>query len=230
MALAVSALGAAADQAVKSDPSRVAAMHEQFRRVMTIHAAVTRGDLEAMRQSARQLAVVELQSGLPDAAARYLRAMRAAADRAAVSEDATSAALATGEMLATCGACHLAMGTRPAPDTDELPVVGGTVGHMLEHQRATNQLVRGLVIPSTSDWMVGARALRASPLHASEVPPNSRLTPELLRVEEAVHRLAEDAVAAETPESRTRVYGTLLARCADCHALHRKIWGPQGRF
>jgi hypothetical protein len=23
-----------------------------------------------------------------------------------------------------------------------------------------------------------------------------------------------------------RVYSTLLARCADCHSLHRRIWGP----
>jgi hypothetical protein len=67
-------------------------------------------------------------------------------------------------------------------------------------------------------------------LHARELPRDKKLTPELLRVEEAVHRIAEEAVAAETPESRTRVYSTLLARCADCHGLHNRIWGPKGPF
>jgi hypothetical protein len=39
-----------------------------------------------------------------------------------------------------------------------------------------------------------------------------------------VHGLATEAAAAQTTENRVRVFGTLLARCADCHSLHRKIW------
>jgi hypothetical protein len=114
----------------------------------------------------------------------------------------------------------------PAIASKEMPSVGGTVGHMLEHQAAVNSLLRGLVVPSTSEWTQGARALRAAPLHAREAPRQPKLAPDLLRIEEAVHRLAEEAVAAESTQGRVRVYSTLLARCADCHSLHRRIWGP----
>jgi hypothetical protein len=88
---------------------------------------------------------------------------------------------------------------------------------MVAHQRATEQLLRGLVMPSTSEWLGGARALRAAPLHAAEPPRDPQLTAERLRIEEAVHRLAEEAAGAETPAARARVYATLLSRCADCH-------------
>ena len=114
----------------------------------------------------------------------------------------------------------------PAPGSTNMPTVGGTVGHMLDHQRAIDQMLRGLIVPSQSEWMNGARGLRAAPLHARELPRDAKLAPALLRVEEAVHRLAEEAIGADTVAAKERVYSTLLTRCADCHGLHKGIWGP----
>jgi hypothetical protein len=213
-------------QAVKYDPRRSAEMHERLGKALVVQAAVSRGDLEAARRDARVLAALETPTGLPDIAGIHMKALTGAAARAANAATVVVAATASAEMLASCGACHRAFGTMPALAARETPKVGGTVGHMLDHQRATDQLLRGLVVPSNEAWLQGARALRASPLHADGPPRNPRLAPELLRVEEAVHRLAEDAVAAEHVDSRVRVYSTLLSRCADCHSLHRKVWGP----
>jgi cytochrome c553 len=216
----------AAYQTISSDPRRAAAMHEALGDVIATQAAIVRGDLDAMRLHARRLTTLAPPSGLPESAHRHVQSINAAAHDAIAAATPAGAAMAAARMLAACGHCHRAVGTMPAVSSPRLPTVGGTVGHMLEHQRAVDQLLRGLIVPSNQEWQTGARGLRASPLHARELPARAQLAPELLRVEEAVHRLAEDAVAAETADSRVRVYSTLLARCADCHGLHRKIWGP----
>lgn len=214
-----------AHQAVRYEPGRAAVMHEQLRAVSTLQAAVVRGDLEAVRAPALQLTKLTVPAGLEDAV-KHAQKINAEAEAALAAREPTAAATAIARMLAACGDCHRSVGTMPAVSTPDFPTVGGTVGHMLDHQRAIDQLLRGLVIPSDREWQGGARALRAAPLHADKLPRDAKLTPQLLRVEEAVHRLAEDAIAAETTDNRVRVYSTLLARCADCHSLHRKIWGP----
>jgi hypothetical protein len=224
LALWVAALAA---QAVKPDAVRIAQMHEQYRQVMVVQSAVTRGDLEAVRAPARLLAAATTPRGLPDAMSRHAVAMTAAASQAATAPNLTGAAHATATMLSECGTCHLDAGTRPAISDTSTTAVGGIVGHMIDHQRAIDQLQRGLMIPSSSDWIQGARGLRAAPLHRADLPPDPKLTGELRRVEEAVHRLAEDAVSAELTATRVRVFSTLLSRCADCHSLHKRIWGPK---
>jgi mono/diheme cytochrome c family protein len=224
VALWSAALGA---QAVRPDAARIAQMHEQYRLVTTIQSGVTRGDLDAVREAARTLGAAPAPRGLPDLMTRHADAMTAAAREAANATTVSAAAHAAATMLSACGACHSDAGTRPAMSDAPTPAVGGIVGHMMEHQRAIDQLQRGLMIPSSSDWIRGARALRAAPLHRTELPPDPKLTGELRRVEEAVHRLAEEAVAAELTTTRVRVFSTLLSRCADCHSLHRRIWGPK---
>jgi cytochrome c553 len=209
-----------------SSPARVAEMHQRYRAVSIVQAALVRGDVTAVNPSARTLSQSEVPPGLPESASKHAMAMRDAARDASVATNVAAAAAATATMLATCGSCHRSVGTMPAPSSVNLPAVGGTVGHMLDHQRAIDRMLRGLVVPSESEWMNGARGLRAAPLHARELPRDAKLTPALLRVEEAVHRLAEEAVGADTVAAKVRVYGTLLARCAECHGLHKGVWGP----
>jgi hypothetical protein len=223
---AVALISAAERQTAKPDAARIASMHENLRAASALQMAVIRGDLDAVREPARQLAALTVPAGLSDETAKAVRGVTAAAREALDSTQVTAAAIATANLLVACGTCHRAAGTMPAIASSKMPTVGGTVGHMLEHQAAVNQLLRGLVVPSTSEWTQGARALRAAPLHAREAPREPKLAPELLRVEEAVHRLAEEAVAAESTQNRVRVYSTLLSRCADCHSLHRRVWGP----
>jgi hypothetical protein len=224
--LALAAGAALVAQAQKTDPARVEVMHERFDLVLSIQAEIVRGDLPAARQTARALTEKPLQADAPDVFTRHAKSIADDAREASTAPDVLTAAVATARMLSTCGMCHRASGVMPAPTSRQWPSVGGTVGHMLDHQRAMDQLLRGMTVPSQSEWLAGARGLRASPLHARDLPRDPKLTPELLRVEETVHRLAEEAIAAETPNGRVRVYSTLLAGCADCHSLHRRIWGP----
>lgn len=224
--LSVAGLSASPSQAVKPDARRIAAMHDNLAAVTAAQTGVVQGELATAQAAARKLLAVPVPTGLPDIATLHLNNMTTAARRLSEAPQITAAAAATATMLAACGACHRAVGTAPALPAIQRPAVGGTVGHMLDHQRAVDQMLEGLVMPSNAAWLQGARSLRASPLHARELPRDNKLTPELLRVEEAVHKLAEEAVGAETTDGRARVFGTLLARCADCHGLHRRVWGP----
>jgi hypothetical protein len=222
----VAALGA---QAVKPEPARIAQMHEHYQLVVLIQSAVTRGDLDAAREPARRLHDSPVPRGLPDAMTRHATAMAAAARRVAAATTLTDAAHAVGTMLAACGTCHVATGTRPAMSDSSAPAVDGLVGHMIDHQRAITQLQRGLMTPSSVDWTQGARGLRAAALRRTDLSPDSSSSAELKRVEDAVHRLAEEALSAELTVTRVRVFSTLLARCAECHSLHKAIRGPQPR-
>jgi hypothetical protein len=117
----------------------------------------------------------------------------------------------------------------PAAPAEPSRPLGGIVGHMLEHQRALSNMVEGLVVPSTSRWQEGAKALRAAPLKREGLPRNTGATDTLVRLERDVHDLADRAAAAEATDARAAAYGELAAGCARCHALHVKVWGPSPR-
>ena len=99
---------------------------------------------------------------------------------------------------------------------------------MLEHQRAVDELLQGLVVPSTSQWDRGAARLQTAPLHPDQLPADPGLAGSVRRADERVHQIATRAVRATTTGARTAVYADLITTCADCHSLHRRIWGPQG--
>jgi len=139
--------------------------------------------------------------------------------------DLASAAAATAVMLRQCGACHRTV-VRPAPPTPVRPDVGGLVGHMLEHQRAVDELLQGLVIPSASLWSQGAERLRGEPISAGELRRDPALTESYQQADARVHEIAERAVGAQDPIARGAAYAELLTTCAECHSLHRRIWGP----
>jgi cytochrome c553 len=206
----------------------MSAMHANVRSLTALQAAVIRADLNAVRDPARRLAAMTLPAGLPETAARHVNALVRAAQEAEAANDATTAAFATAHIMTACGACHRTVGAKPSTASSAMPTIKSG-GHMLEHQRAVEQLMQGLVLPSDVEWRAGARALRAAPLHARGLPDDSTLTPQMLRIEEGVHRLAEAGLGAETPERRAAVYGTLLAACADCHRLRPRGLPPGAR-
>ena len=114
----------------------------------------------------------------------------------------------------------------PAARLSAAQDVGGVVGHMLEHQRAADLMLQGLVAPSTSIWREGAAALLAAPLRSDKLPPDPKWTPELRAAEARVHRLASDAVQATDSLARANFYAQILAHCSACHGLHEKSLGP----
>ena len=151
-------------QQVKTMPDRLAQMQHHFAQVGLVHEALIRGDLPGLRDPAKQLANLEQPPSVPPAAAQYVLAIRTAAKRAVDARDLPSAASATASMLLSCGNCHRATGTMPVPTTPKRADVGGLVGHMLEHQRAVDEMLEGLFIPSESQWIRGASRFRQAPL------------------------------------------------------------------
>jgi len=97
---------------------------------------------------------------------------------------------------------------------------------MLEHQRAADEMLQGLIIPSASQWRQGAERLRTAALQRDKLPRDSKLTPQVLKAEERVHRLADQATAAADTSARAAIYAQVLTTCAECHGLHAVVWGP----
>ncbi|MBI2220791.1 MAG: hypothetical protein HYU53_06245 [Acidobacteria bacterium] len=222
--IAASVLVAA--QRKPSDPQTAGHMREHYTQVHAVEHAVIRGDLEAVKEPATWLAAHEASQELDKASAAQVSAMRQAARRAADAEDLKSAATATAAMLAACGDCHRAAAVVPPVPVPDRPAVAGSVGHMLEHQRAVDQMANGLIVPSTGMWKEGADALKASPLRAGDLPRDPKLTREIAAAEDRVHVLADQASAAAEESARVNAYAQIISTCAQCHGLHGRIWGP----
>jgi hypothetical protein len=216
-------------QAVVPQPGRAAHMQAHYSQVLTVHAAVIRGDLAAARAPATWIADHDAPPSLPSGSAPFVEQMRRAARRTAQASTVLEAALGTADMLKTCGDCHRGVGTMPSVSPSSGPDVGGVVGHMLAHQRASDQMLQGLVIPSSAMWRTGTAGFSTAPLRASKLPDDPKLTGEVTASERRIHELAAQAAKTDDDSARAVFYGQIIARCADCHALHRKVWGPSGR-
>jgi hypothetical protein len=219
----------AAAQAVVPQADRAAHMQVHFSQVMTVHEAVIRGDLAAARVPATWLVEHDAPASLPSGSEPYVAQMRRAARRTAQASTVAEAALGTADMLKTCGDCHRGLGTMPAVAPPTGSEVGGMVGHMLAHQRAADQLLQGLIVPSNAMWRAGADGFSGAPLHTDALPADPKLTRQLTASEKRLHELAAQAGKADDGGARAVFYGQLIARCADCHAVHRKVWGPTRR-
>ena len=214
-------------QQVRSTPERLAQMEHHFSQVSLIHEALVRGDLRGVSEPARLLAEAEAPGGVAASTAPYVAAMRLAAKRAVDAQDLPSVAAATASMLLACGDCHRTAGTMPVPVTPNRPDIGGLVGHMLEHQRAADEMLEGLFIPSETQWIHGATRFVGAPLHQQSLPRDKKLTSEIRKAEERVHQLAERATKATAWKDRGDVYAQMVMTCSSCHSLHGVVWGPR---
>jgi cytochrome c553 len=201
-------------------------MQHHFADVMLIHEAVIRGDLPSVRQPALRLTTASMPPGVPEAAAPFVANIRKAGQRAADATALAAAAQATVAMVTECANCHRAVGVSPAPSLTVRHDVGGVVGHMEEHQRAADDMLVGLMIPSTSQWLGGAERLRVATLLPSTFPKDPKLTKEIRQLDIRVHEMADRAIDAETATERAHAYTDLLTTCAQCHRLHSSVWGP----
>ena len=208
------ALVAQRSASLPSDPARMVAMQHHFGDVSLVLEAVIRGDLGAIREPASRLATLKTPPGVPAASLQYVAAISEAGRRAMNAQTIQASAAAAASLVRQCGECHLASSVRPVPTTVARPDVGGVVGHMLDHQRAADQLLQGLVIPSPELWKIGAQTLLASPLKRAELPSDPRLTREVQASEQAVHDIAAEGVEANTLTQRANNYGQLIAACS----------------
>ena len=129
-------------------------------------------------------------------------------------------------MIGECASCHRTFGVMPVPSVLTTRDLGGIVGHMLQHQRAADEMLQGLLIPSVTQWQMGAERLCTAILHERELPPDRQWTREIRGAEGRVHAAAERALKATTQSARGASYVDLLSSCAQCHSLHKKLWGP----
>jgi cytochrome c553 len=187
-------------------------MQEHFTQVEATRAAVISGDLDAAREPARWLARHEATQGVPEGWGQHVVQMQLAAQRIVDANEIAPAAAATAEMGAICGGCHQGMDegaqfTFVAPPPQE----AGVVAHMLRHQWAAQRLWEGLVGPSEEAWSRGVAALAEAPLQPTESPE------EVGELASRVHELGTQAGEATGFIDRAKVYGDLLATCAQCH-------------
>jgi hypothetical protein len=233
-ALAAGAAGgsrpAAPPQAVPPDPGRQGHMQVHFGEAMAVHEAVIRGDLAAARAPAAWLATHDAPASLPSGSAPFVAAMREAARQTAAASTVQEAAMGAAAMLKTCGDCHRGLGTVPPPPlAAPPPEVHGVVGHMLGHQRAADQMLQGLVTPSSALWREGAQGLATPALDHDALPRDARSDKAAKDAERRIHTLAAEAGRVEDQAARAVFYAQILARCATCHSGHSKVWGPARR-
>ncbi len=217
--------GAQQAQTPQAAPPNVPAhMSDHFSKVREIEEAIIRGDLEAARPAARWMADHQEIAGLPAGTERQVKEMKAAAASVASADNIGTAGIVAANMVGACGACHAAAKVSPA-----LPAVSTDVSgtdrrrHMLEHQHAIDRMYRGLIAPSSDEWMTGALALKAAPLGGKAFADVSKGA---VAAEARVHELAGRAAGAALQRDRVTIYGALIGACASCHAEHGRIWGP----
>jgi hypothetical protein len=208
-----------------ASPAEVAKhMDEHFGKVREVEDAIIRGDLEAARAPATWLADHTEITGLPAGTEQRVEDMKASAKAVAAAQSVGNGAIAAASLVAECGRCHAA--SKVEPKFAALPAVAATQkvpAHMLEHQHAIELLYRGLVAPTSDNWMLGAKELKAAPLAAKQLPD---VPAEVVTAEARVHELADRAIDAAAIRERETIYGALIGGCASCHALHGKLWGP----
>jgi cytochrome c553 len=208
-------------QVLSSSPERLTEMRHHFSQVLSIHEAIVRGDLAGVREPATELVYLSVPPGFPAIAGPYGTAIRAAGRRAASATTLPEAARAAVSMIRECANCHRAVGVVPAPAP---PAADGP---MSGHRRAADELLLGMLIPSAAKWAEGAERLRIAAHGPGRLSSDPGLAPDIRRAQEALRRLADQAVEAVTPAARASTYVQLLTTCAECHGVNRTLRGPR---
>lgn len=198
-------------------------MQRHYERVGLVQLAVSQGDLAAAREPAAWLAHHdESISGLPAAAALYLREMRSHASDVESAQTLAEAAIATGRLGRTCGACHQVSHDGPHLNVARTPHPGtGTVtDRMRLHLWAADRMWDGLIGPSDSAWTAGALALATFSPYAAELADSTNRDA-VTAIASRLRNLSTRAQMTAQPDERAELYGDFLKSCAECHALVR---------
>ena len=187
---------------------RRAEMQGHYSQLIAIHDAVARGDLEAVRQPATELAYLSVPAGSPAGAGGFGVAIRDGARRAARETTIVGAARATVSIIRACAGCHRANHAAISPQAvvRRLTAPASTTDHI----RAADDMLLGLLLPSETRWESGVDGLRAAvfPTPNGAPPPGIDATLRYL-----TDRLRRSTIVAE----RTSNYVQLLTTCAQCH-------------
>ncbi|UCG75357.1 MAG: hypothetical protein JSV95_11570 [Gemmatimonadota bacterium] len=215
LAFAGCATGSSPD---RPDPT----MTSHFDAAAGVHTAVILGDLDGVRTPAGWLAE-HAPPDLPEGSEAFVAELQKYAARAADARNLEDAAYATGRIAQACGECHQAYVRGPVPVLPPGAASGDDVAaHMVGHAWAVRRMWEGLVVPADESWMAGARALECQRLPPEAVAADDLEAADYL--EKRCHGLGSRAQLVSGASARARIYGELIATCADCHQrLGRKI-------
>lgn len=197
-------------------------MGKHFEQVSSIQKAVIRDDLDAVSAAANWLSANHTMVGAPEGWGPHIQEMRSFARAASEAKSVEAAASTLASMSRACGKCHEALEAEP-----RIPELGAkglppkdpaeTVPHMLRHYWAVDQLWIGIVNPSEQSWNKGTEALDTVPLGPLKMTDDEEITTDVGDWAKAVHEISAQAAMAQDWDSRARLYGELLATCAQCH-------------
>lgn len=199
-------------------------MRVSFWDTLEARDALIAGDLTRARAAADHLSKTDYAPLLPATWMHWVSQLQQQAGALSLAGNLADASQALGRMALVCGECHELHETGPAhprvqprpweDPPDELDA------RMQRHQLGVAQMWDGLVLPSERAFRSGTVTITRAPLRAPE-QAETPVPPELQTRIEAVRELARAARRAPTYEERGRVYGALIARCADCHYTAR---------
>lgn len=204
----------------ESAPDLAAHMQASFWEAIRARDSLISGDLPAAQRAADALANQDFRQLIPADWLHWVNAMQQSARELSLAPNLASASAELGRIAITCGECHEVrrrgpgqVQTQPEPWRDPPEELNA---RMVRHQIGADQLWDGLVVPSEDAFRSGTITLTRAPL----TPPESNgepIIPALQERIETIRTLARQAREATTYAERGRVYGELIARCADCH-------------
>jgi hypothetical protein len=193
-------------------------MHEHFALARDLRDWATSGDFEALRATARELAVPQETWGLPPSSDAYVLQIREAAARAAEAVSGADAIRASADVARVCGDCHVAkQSTLGERFVVARPMVEDpAVRHVNYLSWVSRLLWDGLVGPSERMWRAGAEAMAAV---GGVPPPRSTAVPaaEVERTSRLLGDLARRAFDVREPMARAELVADIWTVCAECH-------------
>jgi hypothetical protein len=199
-------------------------MRASFWAAVQARDALIVGDLAGAQRAADVLAKYNYEGLLPTDWRHWYGQLQQYAKELSIAPNVAAAAQELGRMALVCGDCHdlhergptrPAMKALPWEDPPE-----AFDARMHRHQLGVAQMWDGLVLPSERAWRSGTVTITRAPLQPPELA-NAPVDDATHKRIEEIRALAKEARVADSYEARGRVYGELIARCADCHAVAR---------
>ena len=204
-------------------------MRESFWDAVRARDAIIKGDLATAHAAADALAAHDYGRLLPPDWKHWTASMQQYARELSMAPNLSAAAAELGKLALVCGDCHDMHQRGPArPKLKALPWEDPPEtldARMHRHQLGIAQIWDGLVLPSEEAFRNGTITITRAPLVPPEVADEA-VDPQLSAAIEEVRGLAKQARVATTYEERGRIYGELIARCANCHAIMRPVRAP----
>jgi hypothetical protein len=225
---ASSATGAEQNAVAPAAPDLAWHMRATFWDAVRARDALIDGDLENAQRAADKIARTDYSRLVPGDWKVGVGALQQHAAALSIAPNLSVAAQELGRMALACGECHALQKRGPgrtlmvAMPWEDPPE--SLDQRMLRHQMGIDQLWDGLVLPSDNAWRSGTLTITRAPLRAPDVADEA-VSPDLhIRIENT-RELGKQARLATTYLERGRVFGELIAGCAQCHYLQRPARG-----